>query len=81
MEGHTKCDSPGMVKSAITGCSWFGWELNKQDFRWLDLILPLLISSIKFTEMSERGGDHLKIEEMMFLSLSMQFLNSNSMQS
>ena len=29
------------------GCERFGWELNEPEFQWFDLILPLLVSSIK----------------------------------
>ena len=40
------------------GCGRFGWELNEPEFRWLDLILPFLVSSIKSTQMFERMGGH-----------------------
>ena len=40
------------------GCGLFRWEPNEPEFWWLDLILSLLICSIKFTQRSElrEGG-------------------------
>ena len=49
------------------GCGLFGWELNEPEFQWLDLILPLLVSSIKSAQRSKlKGGRGAQLRDFSF---------------